>query len=205
MANLTCAECQGVTERNCTLGEREVQCNPGEVCTTLEAFNLGIGKTTVTRGCFNITGLNCDDNPGCDALNTTGNIQSCDQFCCNTSLCNSETPQTTDGGPATDLGAPTTTKAPTTTETRIPLTIARTTFPCKYLAVVTILAIVTILIPFLIHPVRDDFFMVPVSYFDERTKCGRNTRARNLMAKPVKGHEISRVHLFLLTKSWNYL
>ncbi|XP_029194653.2 threonine-rich protein-like [Acropora millepora] len=148
MANLTCAECQGVTERICTLAEREVQCNPGEVCTTLEAFNLGIGTTTVTRGCFNITGLNCDDNPGCDALNTTGNIQSCDQFCCNISLCNSETPQTTDGGPATDLGAPTTTKAPTTTETRIPLTIARTTFPCKYLAVVTILAIVTILIPF---------------------------------------------------------
>ena len=145
MANLTCAECQGVTERNCTLGEREVQCNPGEVCTTLEAFNLDIGTTTVTRGCFNITGLNCDDNPGCDALNTTGNIQSCDQFCCNTSLCNSEFTDREPGideGPATDLGAP------TTTETRIPFTIARTTFPCKYLAVVTISAIVTILIPF---------------------------------------------------------
>ncbi|KAK2568236.1 Threonine-rich protein [Acropora cervicornis] len=49
MENLTCAECQGVTEINCTLGEREVQCNPGEVCTTLEAFNLDIGTTTVIR------------------------------------------------------------------------------------------------------------------------------------------------------------
>lgn len=151
MENLTCAECQGVTERNCTLGEREVQCNPGEVCTTLEAFNLDTGTTTVTRGCFNITGLNCGDNPGCDALNTTGNIQSCDQFCCNRSLCNSipltsETPPTTDRETTTEI--PTTTKAPTTTEMRIPLTIARTTFTCKYLVVVTILAIVTIFIPF---------------------------------------------------------
>ena len=201
MANLTCAECQGVTERNCTLGEREVQCNPGEVCTTLEAFNLDIGTTTVTRGCFSITGLNCDDNPGCDALNTTGNIQSCGQFCCNTSLCNSETPQTTDGEPATDLGAPTTTKAPTTTETRIPLTIARTTFPCKYFGGCDYFSYCDYLNTFLIHPVRNDFFMVPVSYFDECTKCGRNKRARNLMEKPVKGHEISRVHVFLLTKS----
>ncbi|XP_015776260.1 PREDICTED: threonine-rich protein-like isoform X3 [Acropora digitifera] len=157
MENLTCAKCQGVTEINCTLGERGVQCNPGEVCTTLEAFNLDTGTTTVTRGCFNITGLNCDDNPGCGALNTTGNIQSCGQFCCNTSFCNAGTlntvtPQITDG--ETTTKAPTTkeappeTKAPTTTETRIPFSIARTTFPCKYLAVVTILAIETIFIPF---------------------------------------------------------
>ena len=148
MKNLTCAECQGDTERNCTLSERTVQCNTGEVCTTLEAFNLDTGTTTVTRGCFNITGLNCDDNPGCDPLNTTGNIQSCDQFCCNTSLCNS-IPATTDGETTTE--APTSTKAPSTTVTRIPLTIARTTFPCKYLAVVTILTTATIFIPFLIH------------------------------------------------------
>ena len=120
MQNLTCAECQGDTERQCTLVEREVQCNTGEVCTTLEAFNLDTGTTTVTRRCFNLTGLNCNDNPGCNALNTTGNIQSCDQFCCNTSLCNAET-LTTETPPTTD--GETTTEAPTTS----PTTLAPTT------------------------------------------------------------------------------
>ncbi|XP_074617924.1 CUB domain-containing protein-like [Acropora palmata] len=114
LKNLTCAECQGNTERNCTLGERQVQCNPGEVCTTLEAFNLDTLTTTVTRGCFDLTGLNCDDNPGCVALNTTGNIQSCDQFCCTISLCNAGTLTTV---------TPQTTEAPTTS----PTTLAPTT------------------------------------------------------------------------------
>ena len=40
---------------------------------------------------------------------------------------------------------------------------------------------------FLIHAIRDDFFMVPVSYFDERSKSGRNTRARNLMDTHTEG------------------
>ncbi|XP_067053631.1 CUB domain-containing protein-like isoform X3 [Acropora muricata] len=114
LKNLTCAECQGNNGRNCTLGERQVQCNPGEVCTTLEAFNLDTLTTTVTRGCFDLTGLNCDDNPGCDALNTTGNIQSCDQLCCTISLCNAGTLTTV---------TPQTTEAPTTS----PTTLAPTT------------------------------------------------------------------------------
>ena len=112
MEKLTCAECQGNTARNCTLVEREVQCNTGEVCTTLEAFNLDTVTTTVTRGCFNLTGLNCYDSPGCNALNTTGNVQSCAQFCCRISLCNAgtlttETPPTTSPttlAPTTPLG-----------------------------------------------------------------------------------------------------
>ncbi|XP_068706907.1 threonine-rich protein-like isoform X2 [Montipora foliosa] len=110
LRNLTCAECMGDTERDCTFSEVEVQCAPGEICTTLEAFSLATLTTTVTRQCFNLTEPNCDLNPGCSALNSTGDIQSCLQFCCNVSLCNAgilttDAPTTigvtTDGGPST--------------------------------------------------------------------------------------------------------
>ena len=117
LRNLTCAECMGDTERECTLSEVEVQCAPGEIGTTLEFFSLATFSTTVTRQCFNPTEPNCDFNPGCSALNSTGDIHSCYQFCCNVSLCNAgilttDIPTTissigiTPGGPST--GASTT-------------------------------------------------------------------------------------------------
>ncbi|XP_068721808.1 threonine-rich protein-like [Montipora capricornis] len=109
LESLICAACTGVNETECTRSEIEEQCAPGEICTTLEAFSLTTLTTTVTRQCFNLTEPNCDFNPGCDALNSTGDIQSCAQFCCGISLCNAGI-QTTDA--PTTIGV--TTAGPTT-------------------------------------------------------------------------------------------
>ncbi|XP_074616813.1 CUB domain-containing protein [Acropora palmata] len=89
MENLTCASCEAPSERECTLNQTAVVCDqdPNIACLTFEAFNNFTMTTTFRRGCF-LSGILCEN--ACRSFNASqdGNLTSCVQDCCNSSLCN---------------------------------------------------------------------------------------------------------------------
>lgn len=122
MENLTCASCEGSSERECTLNQTAVVCDqdPDAACLTFEAFNNFTMTTTFRRGCF-LTGIFCDN--ACRSFNVSqdGNLTSCVQDCCNSSLCN-----------AGSLPTEVTTEASTTAkETTAASTTAKQTTPAS--------------------------------------------------------------------------
>ena len=109
---LNCSNCLASNEADCTASQEIVQCDPGFVCFTQEAFNSHLNSLNFSRGCF--PEFFCD--VACASLNESlgGVLSSCMTECCNTSGCNVGSLPTTETLTTTEV-TPTTTEAPTRT------------------------------------------------------------------------------------------
>ena len=107
MGVLNCSTCAAQTEAGCTALQTTRECHMDQLCLTLEIFTT-TNQTSFIRDCF--PSMACSvPSVICDNLNQTSNgtILSCNQECCNTSLCNAGVSPVipTSGAPST-VGKP---------------------------------------------------------------------------------------------------